>query len=163
MVEAEVEMGFAPYGFTYDGSEIVALWGDEIRRFDPGTMERTSTTPVSGAVDLIWPWGNAWDGANLWIADSGVYPGGMAPKIVAIDGTTLAFALALALLTSLVFGIAPVRLAARTDIVAALKEGTGGQSGVKKRNRTLRRLAIVQLAVAQLGHFVVQGGRGVPR
>jgi len=69
---------------------------------------------------------------------------------ISIDSSVLIFVLALSVLTALFFGLAPARHAARTNILDALKEGAGGLSGVKKRNRTLRRLAIAQLAVALL-------------
>ena len=87
----------------------------------------------------------------VWSLDAlkGLLPPDL-PRVdsVAIDGTILAFALVLSLLTALVFGLAPARNAARTNVVDALKEGAGAQSGIKKRNATLRRLAIAQLAIA---------------
>jgi predicted permease len=67
---------------------------------------------------------------------------------VTIDASILAFAIGLSLFTALVFGLAPARSAARTNVVDALKEGAGTQSGAKKRNASLRRLTIAQLAIA---------------
>jgi len=69
---------------------------------------------------------------------------------ITIDGSVMVFVLILSLLTALLFGLAPARHAARANVIDALKEGSGSRSGVKKRNKTLRRLAIAQLAVALL-------------
>jgi predicted permease len=89
----------------------------------------------------------------VWSLDAlkGLLPPDL-PRIesVTIDGSILAYAVGLSLLTALIFGMAPSRNAARTNVVDALKEGAGAQAGVKKRNATLRRLAIAQLAIALL-------------
>ncbi len=92
-------------------------------------------------------------GLAVWSLDA--LRGLMPPELpraanITIDGPVLLFVLILSVLTALIFGLAPARHAARTDIVDALKESGGGQGGMKKRSRTLRRLAIAQLAVALL-------------
>ncbi len=90
-------------------------------------------------------------GLAVWSLDA--LRGLMPPELpraanISVDGSVLLFVLALSVLTALIFGLAPARHAARANVVDSLKEGGGGQSGVKRRSRTLRRLAIAQLAVA---------------
>jgi len=72
------------------------------------------------------------------------------PRIAGIrmDEGVLIFTFGLALVTGLVFGLVPALTASRTNIIGALREGSGSLAGGKKRNRMLRRLAVAQLAVA---------------
>jgi predicted permease len=60
----------------------------------------------------------------------------------------LVFALVLTLLTGFLFGLVPALAAARTDIASTLREGAGTATATKRRNRTLRLLAVAQIAVA---------------
>jgi putative ABC transport system permease protein len=57
---------------------------------------------------------------------------------------------ALTLATTLVFGLAPALVAARTNLNEALKEGTASQASVRSRGRHLRLLAVGQVAMALL-------------
>lgn len=69
---------------------------------------------------------------------------------IGIDPAVLLFTLLLSVGTALLFGLAPAWRAARADVVNALKGTTSGTASGRRRNRTLRRLAIAQLAVALL-------------
>jgi putative ABC transport system permease protein len=64
-----------------------------------------------------------------------------------LDPGILLFALALALLTGLVFGLAPALQASRLDLQAALKEG-GGMSGGAARQRLRSGMVGVEIALA---------------
>jgi putative ABC transport system permease protein len=67
---------------------------------------------------------------------------------VGVDKTVLGFTLLLALLTSLIFGLAPALAATKTDLTSSLKEGRQG-AGRGSRHRLLRNLlSVLQVAVA---------------
>ncbi len=68
----------------------------------------------------------------------------------AIDGRVLLFSLALAVLTGVLFGLAPALGVARTDLHDSLKEGGRGASGGRGRERLRRSLAIAQIALAAM-------------
>jgi predicted permease len=65
---------------------------------------------------------------------------------IAVDRTVLGFALALSLLTGLVFGLAPAFAASRTRLQDALKAGSAAAGGRRGRSRQL--LVAAQLALA---------------
>ena len=69
-----------------------------------------------------------------------------------MDGRVFAFSLILALLTSIVFGIAPALQASRTDLSGSLSEGSRGNS--RQHDRTRSALVVVQVA---LGLILVSG------
>lgn len=58
------------------------------------------------------------------------------------DGTVLAFAIAVSLLTALLFGLAPALRASRTDVLSALKEETPG-GGTSRRALSLTNALLV--------------------
>lgn len=62
-----------------------------------------------------------------------------------VDGRVLAFALGLALVTSLIFGLAPALAATRVDLVSALKD-TGEPAGRTSRVKSF--LVVAQMAVS---------------
>jgi putative ABC transport system permease protein len=66
---------------------------------------------------------------------------------VRLDGTTMAFAVGLSLMTALIFGLAPAVQVSRTDFASALKEG--GRGAVVPGGRRARRMLIVaEIALA---------------
>jgi predicted permease len=77
-------------------------------------------------------------------------PDGAIPKEaeIALDRTVLLFSLALAAVTSLLFGVAPALQMARQDIAAPLKEAGRGVSGGFRRGRLRSALVIVELALS---------------
>ncbi len=63
-----------------------------------------------------------------------------------IDGPVLLFTLGIAVLTGLLFGLAPALQALKTDLHETLKEGGRGAGASLRRNRTRSALVIVQVA-----------------
>lgn len=72
-----------------------------------------------------------------------------APRVdeIALDGTGVAFAVACAIAAALLFGIAPIVHARRSNLHAALKDGASQTAG-KARLRTRRALVIGEIALA---------------
>jgi putative ABC transport system permease protein len=68
---------------------------------------------------------------------------------IRVDGVVLVFALALALVSSLAFGLAPVLFAARSDPQSSLREG-GGAGETKRARRVRSLLAAGEVAVAAI-------------
>ncbi|MDQ2931379.1 MAG: ABC transporter permease [Gemmatimonadota bacterium] len=66
---------------------------------------------------------------------------------IAVDGHVLAFTLALALLSALLFGMLPVRRATRLDVQSTLRSG-GRHGSSPRRLRATRMLAMGQVALA---------------
>ena len=67
-------------------------------------------------------------------------------ELVRVDGHVLTFALALAVATTLVFGLLPALRAARVDLAQALREG--GRASPGSRSRFGRLLVVGELALA---------------
>jgi predicted permease len=69
-------------------------------------------------------------------------------QAVGVDGTVLAFTLAVAVSTGLFFGLAPALQAARSDPQSALREATRSASASRTRRLFRRTLAVSELAFA---------------
>jgi putative ABC transport system permease protein len=69
---------------------------------------------------------------------------------VRINATVFGFTLAVALLTGLLFGIAPALQSARLDLTEALKEGGRGAGSGVRRHRTLNLLVVGEVAMAMV-------------
>jgi putative ABC transport system permease protein len=69
---------------------------------------------------------------------------------VRINATVFGFTLAVALLTGLLFGLAPALQSARLDLTEALKEGGKGAGSGARRHRTLNLLVIGEVALAMM-------------
>ncbi|MGA2736545.1 MAG: FtsX-like permease family protein, partial [Bryobacteraceae bacterium] len=67
---------------------------------------------------------------------------------VAIDGRVLAFTAAIALLTGLLFGLAPVLQVASGNLHDLLKLGARGAAGSLRRHRTRNTLVIAEVAIS---------------
>jgi predicted permease len=66
---------------------------------------------------------------------------------IGLDGVALAFALVIALATGVLFGLAPALQTSRTDLAAAIREGTRGSKG-RGGTRARSVLVIVETALA---------------
>ncbi|MBZ0230941.1 MAG: ABC transporter permease, partial [Deltaproteobacteria bacterium] len=75
-----------------------------------------------------------------------------APRVheIGLDGTALVFALACTLVSSLLFGLAPILHTHRTDLHGALKDGTKSATGSRGRLRLRRALVIAEVALAMV-------------
>jgi putative ABC transport system permease protein len=67
-----------------------------------------------------------------------------------IDGPVALFAIGLALVTTLLAGLPPTLVAAKTDLLTVLKEGGTQQTGSPARLRHLRWLVVAQIALTLL-------------
>jgi putative ABC transport system permease protein len=67
---------------------------------------------------------------------------------VSIDGRVLAFTAAIALLTGLLFGLAPIMQVAAGNLHDLLKQGARGAAGSLRRHRTRNTLVIVEVALS---------------
>ncbi len=94
---------------------------------------------LGGVVGLLWVrWGIQ---LTLWLAPSWF------PQQAPIDGRVVGFTLGVALLTGILFGLAPAWQASSLRLGESLKEGGRG-SGGKSRHRTLDTLVVVEVALA---------------
>ncbi|MFN2475443.1 MAG: ABC transporter permease [Chthoniobacterales bacterium] len=74
---------------------------------------------------------------------------------IQLDGAVLLFALAVSLLTGILFGIAPAFFAAHTDVSESLKQG--GRGSTDARGRLRGALVVIEVAFA----LVLLGGAGL--
>lgn len=74
-----------------------------------------------------------------------------------VDWSVVAFAIALATVTALAFGLVPALRASRPDLVASLKEGAGSSTGSVQRGRLRSLLVAAQIACA----LVLLAGAGL--
>lgn len=65
---------------------------------------------------------------------------------IGVDGTVLAFALAISMATGVLFGLAPSFQASRLDLSAALREGGRGATGGRGHQRLRNGFAVTQVA-----------------
>src|SRR5262249_46053132 len=67
---------------------------------------------------------------------------------VALDGTAVGFAMVCSIAAALVFGLAPILHARRTDLHGALKDGSPRMTGSRSRLRARRALVVSEIALA---------------
>ncbi|MBV8761898.1 MAG: ABC transporter permease [Deltaproteobacteria bacterium] len=92
-----------------------------------------------GVLVAVW----AVDGVTALIPKS-------APRAseITLDGMAVAFAVACSIVASLLFGIAPIVHARKTDLHGALKDGSPRMTGSKARLRLRRALVTTEIALA---------------
>ncbi len=101
---------------------------------------------LGGAAGVVLAWKSVSALASL-------LPVGLTPQLqsIRVDGSVLGFAFALSLAASLVFGLAPVLHATRSDLQASLRDGTRtGEARGSQRIRSLLAAAEVALAMVLL-------------
>ena len=77
---------------------------------------------------------------------------------VSIDVRVLGFTLAIALLTSLLFGLTPALQASNPDLNETLKESSRGSTGGRSRQR-IRGLLLISEIVVTTVLLIIAGGR----
>ena len=97
---------------------------------------------MGGACGLVLAWGaikmvRTWNPGNLPLADS-----------IHLDLGALGFTVAVAMLTGILFGLAPALESARADLNATLKEGGRTGAGSQARGRTRAALVVSEIAVS---------------
>jgi len=97
---------------------------------------------AGGVLGLGLAWGairviRAWNPGNLPLIDA-----------VRLDGAALAFMLLIAMLTGVMFGLAPALKSARADLNSTLKEGGRTGSGGRARGRSRAVLVVAEIAVS---------------
>ena len=105
--------------------------------------ESTVLGLLAGACGLVAAWGGV---RALSLSTAAYLP---FQKQISIDGRVLAFTLGAALLTTLLFGLAPALSAAQGALAENLKEGGRGGEGVRS-SRLRSALVIVEVALALL-------------
>lgn len=90
---------------------------------------------------------------SVWALDgvTALIPKG-APRAteIRLDGTAVLFAVGCAVFASLLFGLAPILHAKKSDLHGALKDGSNRMTGSRARLRARRALVIVEIALAML-------------
>ena len=103
---------------------------------------------------LIAVWTNEWLSSQL-------AANGFVNTTLTLDWQVLVFALALSLLTGVVFGLAPAWLISRTRVNETLKVGTRGSTGDRVQHRLRHSLIVLQFANALVllagAGFVIAG------
>ncbi|BAC90368.1 ABC transporter permease [Gloeobacter violaceus] len=69
---------------------------------------------------------------------------------VSVDGTVLGFALAVATISGVLFGLAPARQALKFDLTEALKEGGRGTTDGRRANRFRGGLVVAEVALSMV-------------
>ncbi|HLK22967.1 MAG TPA: ABC transporter permease [Bryobacteraceae bacterium] len=106
-------------------------------------MSLSESLLISAAGTLLGAFLATWGVDVLLALQPGVLPSG---RPITIDGTVMAYAVLLMLLSTLVFGLAPAWRAMRTDLSGALKQG--GRSATSAKSTQSIRTALVTAEIA---------------
>jgi putative ABC transport system permease protein len=132
---------------TSRGKEIavrIAIGAGRARIFRQLFSEHAVLALVGGAAGVMLAYG----GVHLLIS---VFPGGLPQvRLIRIDAAVLIFALALSILTSLIFGLAPAFFVAGSNVQTTLKEGAFHSSESGARDLARRFLAATEVAMAMV-------------
>jgi len=129
----------------------LALGADRARLTKQLLVESVMLSTLGGIVGLLLAY------AGLRILTRFIPPDVAHAEMISIDGRVMVFTLIVAVVTGLIFGLAPASQAARSNINDTLKEG-GRDSGAGPRGKRLRSaLVIAEVAVS----FVLLIGAGL--
>jgi predicted permease len=91
---------------------------------------------------LVAVWGNRLLGSRIQLTSDAT------GLDMPLDHRVLAFTFVAAVLTGIIFGLVPALMASRTDVNAAVKQGSRGAVGSRSRHRLRRILVVAELALA---------------
>src|SRR3954467_6130595 len=129
----------------------LALGADRVRLTKQLLVESVMLSLLGGIVGLLFAY------AGLQVLTRFIPPDVAHADMIAIDGKVLIFTVVVALVTGLIFGLAPASQAAHFNINDTLKEG-GRDSGAGPRGKRLRSaLVIAEVAVS----FILLIGAGL--
>jgi predicted permease len=129
----------------------LALGADRARLTKQLLVESVMLSLLGGVVGLVFAW------AGLQVLTRFIPPDVAHAEGIAIDAKVLAFTLLVALVTGLVFGLAPASQASHFNLNDTLKEG-GRDAGAGPRGKRLRSaLVIAEVAVS----FILLIGAGL--
>jgi predicted permease len=122
----------------------IALGATRLQLIRQLMVESVLLSVIGGAVGvLIASWG-------VKIISGGIYITGVAGFDIPINTSVLAFTLLASALTGIVVGTVPAWIASRTDVNAALKQGSRGTTGDRSRHFLRKALIVSELALALL-------------
>jgi predicted permease len=123
----------------------LALGASRLRIVRQQLVESAVLATAGTAVGVLLAW---WTGAMLIAA----LPGDPAARSLSSDPDlrVTVFALAVGILTALVFGIVPALQATRATVTSALKEESGSVAGGGRQARLRRLLVVAQVALSML-------------
>lgn len=113
--------------------------GHVIRQLMSEALLLSVASAVAGTLLSLW-------GVRAMLALSGQH----LPRLneVTVDPTVLGFTVAIALLTSLFFGLTPALQASKINLVQTLKDGSRGQSGGQRASRVRGALVVAEVALS---------------
>jgi putative ABC transport system permease protein len=132
-----------------------ALGASRVRLLQPPLVESMLLAVAGGALGiLIAVWTNDWLSSQL-------AANGFASDRLTLEWPVLLFALAVSLITGLVFGLAPAWFTSRVRVNETLKVGTRGSTGDRVQHRLRHSLIVLQFATALIllagAGFVIAG------
>jgi predicted permease len=139
----------------------IALGATRLQLIRQLLVESVLLSTVGGLLGiLIALFGTRFIGRAIYIA-------GVAGFAIPVDGKALAFTLAASVATGIAVGTIPAWFASRTDVNAALKQGSRGSTGDRKRHFFRQALIVAELALALVllsgAGFFVRGMQRVTR
>jgi putative ABC transport system permease protein len=121
----------------------VALGADRLRIVLQLLVEATLVALIAGSLGLL----GAWSGTRLLISAG---PAAGLPRLneISFDARVLAFTLAMAVLSGLIFGLIPALHASRPQVNDSLKESSRGGTGGATRHRLRSALIVGEVALS---------------
>lgn len=128
-----------------------ALGATRLRLLQPLITESLLVSAAGGALGiLVAAWADAWMSSRL-------SANGVVSFVVALDWHVLAFAIAISMVTGVLFGLVPGVVLSQIRVTDALKTGSRGNTGGRVHSRLRHGLIIAQFALA----LVLLAGAGL--